>query len=42
MQKKPSTDNQIPSIKYIESPIEVYYRADGVFGQDTPVALSGA
>jgi hypothetical protein len=33
MQKGPSTDNQNPSMKYIAGPIEVYYRADGVFGQ---------
>jgi hypothetical protein len=36
MQKGPSTDNQIPSMEYIAGPIEVCYRADGVFGQDSP------
>ena len=34
MQKKPSTDNQNPSMEYIAGPIEVRCRADGVFGQD--------
>jgi len=36
MQKKPSTDDQNPSMKYIAGPIKVYYRADGVFGQESP------
>jgi aspartate aminotransferase-like enzyme len=36
MQKKPSTDNQHPSMEYIAGPIEVHWRADGVFGQDSP------
>jgi len=34
MQKKPSADNQDPSMEYIAGPIEVCCRADGVFGQD--------
>jgi len=39
MRRRPSTDNQNPSMEYIGGPIEVRCRADGVFGQETHRAL---